>query len=71
MVMMATMADCEEALAICAMQGIRSHEPFLANTLGIAYDATADPTGAQEQYTQALAIGREMGDLQKRLPGRW
>jgi predicted ATPase len=59
-----TIADCLEALAICAMSGDRTVEPYVRNTLGLAYDGTANPDAAREQYIEALGLAREMNDLQ-------
>jgi non-specific serine/threonine protein kinase len=58
------MADCTEALAICESSGDRAVEPFVRNTLAIAYGFTSNHEAEQKTYAQALAVAREVGDAQ-------
>ena len=39
-------------------------EPFVRNTLGIAYDLTGNIAAAQAAFTQTLVLAREVGDAQ-------
>ena len=57
-------ADGEEALAICASVGERRVEPFVRNTLAIAYPFTSDDEAAHRMQEEALAVAREVGDAQ-------
>jgi non-specific serine/threonine protein kinase len=55
-------ADGDVALAICASRGYRELEPYVRNTLGIAYASTSNIEAAQTMYAQALALARDVGD---------
>jgi non-specific serine/threonine protein kinase len=55
-------ADGHAALAICASTGDRTVEPFVRNTLWIAYDYTANRDAARTQMAAALTAAREVGD---------
>jgi DNA-binding CsgD family transcriptional regulator/tetratricopeptide (TPR) repeat protein len=57
-------ADGEEALTICASTGVRTVEPFVRNTLALAYESTPYVEAAKTLYMEALAVAREVGDVQ-------
>jgi predicted ATPase/DNA-binding CsgD family transcriptional regulator len=58
-------ADGEEALAICSSSGERRVEPFVRNTLAIAWEnVSPNADGARTMQTEALAVAREIGDAQ-------
>lgn len=56
------LADGHEALTICAIHGYRSLEPFVRNTLGLAYGSTSSGDASRTLFAEALAVAREVAD---------